>query len=129
MCNNKYVHAPIFSGVVFYYLLLVSGTWKIDFRSELPKCFSSKIKACLFKRETVFRFQNWSDQLWENYVRVVFEIFFLNLRLRVENLHKFWDHKINLGQYNFWNIMFFILFLELFRRWCIRKIRIQIGKK
>ena len=29
------------------------------------------IKACLFKRGTVFWFQSWSDIMWENYVLVI----------------------------------------------------------
>ena len=42
----------------------------------------------------VFCFQNCSDLLWEKNVLVI-ENFFWNLRLKTENLQKFWDHSKN----------------------------------
>ena len=64
--------------------------------------------------------------LWEKIV-LVNEQKFWNLRLKAENLRKFWDHLNNLKVRTiFGNTMFFSnLFLGLSQIWWIRKIRIH----
>ena len=82
---------------IFFWTILMEVIWiflslaiyKLSYSDSMN--IANDRSKCHFPKGMVFCYPNCSDLLWEKIV-LVMENNFSNLRLKAENLQKFWDH-------------------------------------